>query len=104
MVANKKRNVGKLVMERMEALKNAMQSLPMTKKDRFEIAFAIAEISPEMEFLLGLIARAKKKGRITCRNLEDVNGIVAWHWPIHLRDLTNALGRFFRALERQKMK
>jgi hypothetical protein len=104
MAANKKINPAKLVAERMLALERSMQSLDIGNKNRREIAFAIAEISEEMEFLLELVNRAKRNKSITNKDLEKINGIVTFHWPIHLRDLTKALARAFKEIERQETK
>jgi hypothetical protein len=83
--------LGKLIYKRTRALERAMRALPMREKTRMEIAFQIAEVSNEFEFMLKLLNRAERGRHITANNLKDLYGMSQHHWPGHLPALSKAL-------------
>jgi hypothetical protein len=94
-----KRSLGKLIAKRTDALTNATHSLAIPHKLKREIAFQIAELSPEFEFVLALLRKAEKGQPITAKQFRDLYGMIRWHWGMHLRPLKAALLRALSHLE-----
>ena len=82
----------------MQSLLEALKPLGLKKRTEMEIAFAIAEISPELEKML-LIIEAARKGETLKRADLVTFQAMAYHWSIHLADLKRYLLRAFDELE-----
>jgi hypothetical protein len=84
--------------ERMQSLLEALKPLGLKERTQMEIAFAIAEISPELEKMLLIIEMARKGETLKRADLVTFQGM-AHHWSIHLADLKRYLLRAFDELE-----
>src|SRR6478672_6716845 len=87
-----------VIRERVTALTGAMAPLRLKSKTVNEIAFAVAEISPELERMLAIIERANKGDSLSRDDLVSLQAM-AYHWPDHLKDLRRYLLRAFDEIE-----
>jgi hypothetical protein len=97
------KKLGQLIQQRMDALTNSMEGLKISDKIRQEIAFQIAELSPEFEAILEIIKKADKGKGLTRQDLCDLHGMVRFHWPMHLRPLVRYLDRAFDELDEKQV-
>jgi hypothetical protein len=96
-----KKGIGRVIIRRTDALAQAMQLLPIREKTGREIAFQIAELSPEFEFMVGLIKKAENGRAPTIDELKELHGMIRFHWPMHLRPLRSAILRALDEIEAQ---
>ena len=93
---------GSLIQSRLDALYSAMAPLGLKEKTSWEIAFAVAEISPELTEMLSIISKTERGELITETDLVSLQRM-ACHWPDHLRDLMKYLVKAFGEIEAREL-